>query len=85
MAALQESRPHGPLLGVAADRGERKTVIDYAKQLGIDFPIWFDSDGTVRERYEVIGRDGKFDGRVIGFRDWTSAGAFAPIEEPLYE
>lgn len=81
------------ILGIAADRGDRQAVMAYAERIGIDFPILYDSDGSARKRYEVVGlpmsyllgRDGKFSGRVIGLRDWTSDGARAFIEDLLDE
>jgi len=79
------------VLGVSADKGDQGIVSDYADRIGIDFPILLDPSGDVRNQYEVIGlpmsyligRDGRFSGRVIGFRDWESEGARTLIEDLL--
>ena len=91
-AIWQQYRHQGlVVLGIAADKEDQRIVSDYANRIGIDFPILFDPKGTVRNQYEVIGlpmsylvgRDGKFSGRVIGFRDWESEGARTLIEDLL--
>lgn len=66
------------VLAVAADRGNRDGIADFVSRLHADFPVLLDPDGKVRIRYEVtglpftyiIGRDGRFIGRVVGARDW---------------
>ena len=67
------------ILAVAADKGSAAPVQDFLAELAIDFPVLLDGEGTVREQYQVtalpttylIGRDGKFLGRVLGAREWN--------------
>jgi peroxiredoxin len=80
-ALWQEYRDQGfVVLAVAADRGSVDPVRDFVKAGNYSFPIPLDSDGDVRNQYEVralpttylIGRDGRFVGRVLGEREWSS-------------
>ena len=79
----RDYRRHGlVVLAVAADRGVGavKTVAAFVQKGRYDFPVLLDGEGEVRNRYEVvalpttylIGRDGRFLGRIIGERDWSS-------------
>jgi len=76
------------VLGIAADKGDLSPVSDYADRIGVDFPILFDPQGAVRNQYEVIGlpmsyligRDGRFSGRIVGYRDWSSAEGRAIVD-----
>jgi len=90
----ERSREKGfVILAVAADRGSKKQVADFAQELTLTFPILLDPDGKVRNRYEVemlpmsylIGRDGRISGRVIGSKAWASQEAFALIEHLLHQ
>ncbi len=68
------------VIGVSVDRGNINRVKEFIRDMGIDFPILRDSDGAVRNAYEVfalpmtyiIGRDGKIIGRIPGERNWDS-------------
>ncbi len=81
------------ILAVAADRRGRKNVAPFITEHGFKYPILLDADGTVRNRYEVvglpmsylIGRDGKISGRVVGVIDWTSRDAIHLIETMLQQ
>ncbi|HFQ13317.1 MAG TPA: TlpA family protein disulfide reductase [Gammaproteobacteria bacterium] len=83
-ALWQSYREQGlVVLALAADRGGPQTVAEFVAEGGYRFPVLLDGEGEVRKRYEVralptsylIGRDGRFIGRIIGERDWDSAAA----------
>ena len=79
------------ILGIAADRGSERVVRDYVRDSGITFPVVQDTDGAVRNRYEVValpmsylvGRDGRISARAVGARDWRSAQGHRLIESLL--
>jgi cytochrome c biogenesis protein CcmG/thiol:disulfide interchange protein DsbE len=79
------------IVGIAADRGSAEVVRKFARAAGVTFPVLLDPEGAVRNRYEVIvlpmsyliGRDGKFSGRMPGSRDWQDPQASALIESLL--
>ncbi|HEC19033.1 MAG TPA: TlpA family protein disulfide reductase [Gammaproteobacteria bacterium] len=76
------------VIAVAADRGSIDPVREFVAHGNphsgspgsYSFPIALDSEGEVRKRYEVvalptsylIGRDGRFLGRVLGAREWNA-------------
>jgi peroxiredoxin len=72
------------IIAVAGDRGSPKRVEEFCKTHGVTFPVLLDPRGDVRRTYEVtvlptsyiIGRDGKFIGKVIGERQWDGTAAF---------
>jgi len=78
------------VVAVAADRGKKAmhTVKDYCRMHDIGFTVFLDPDGSVRDTYEVsalptsyiIGKDGKFLGKIFGARDWA-----APASLKLFE
>jgi len=76
------------VLGVNVDRGNLAGVLAFAHERNLSFPLVLDSDGTVRNRYEVrglpttylIGRDGRIIGRIIGERDWSGDAAKRAIQ-----
>lgn len=77
----QDYREQGfVVLAVAADRGSIDPVRRFVETGNYSFPIPLDPDGNVRKQYEVvalpttylIGRDGRFAGRVLGAREWNS-------------
>jgi peroxiredoxin len=81
-ALWQDYREQGfVVLAVAADRGSIDPVRNFVETGNYSFPIPLDPDGDVRKQYEVmalpttylIGRDGRFAGRVLGAREWDSA------------
>ncbi len=45
LGALSKKR-----FAVAADRGDRKSVVSFAKKLALSYPILLDPDGDVRNR-----------------------------------
>lgn len=79
------------VLAVAADAGDVSRLADYLQARGYTFPVVVDGDAKVRRRYEVqalptsyiIGRDGRFLGRVLGARDWYSQEAEALLQALL--
>jgi peroxiredoxin len=79
------------IIAVAADRGSPKKVEEFCKTTGVTFPVLLDPEGDVRRTYEVtvlpmsyiIGRDGKFIGKVIGEREWDGRAAFEFFEDLL--
>ena len=68
------------VLALSADRDNLKQVEQLIKDGGYSFPVLLDTEGGVRKSYEVrvlptsylIGRDGKFIGRILGEREWDS-------------
>jgi len=81
------------IVAVATDKGDRKSVAAFVDKLALSYPIALDPQGSVRNRYEVvglpmsylIGRDGKISARVIGIRTWDSPQAYALVEHLLRE
>lgn len=94
-ALWQQYRESGlVVIGVNVDRGNKKGVARFVRQLGLTFPVPLDAQGDVRKAYEVrrglplsylIGRDGRFSGKVLGERDWQGAAAHALIGKLLGE
>jgi len=76
------------VLALSADRDNLKRVENFITEGDYSFPILLDTAGEVRKNYEIralptsylIGRDGRFIGRVIGERDWDSQPGQALIE-----
>ena len=58
-------------------------VKDFQKEFQLSFPVLFDTQGKVSEKYEfrghpatfLIDRKGFLVGKVLGERDWSSAQA----------
>ena len=58
-------------------------VKDFQKEFKLSFPVLFDTQGKVSEKYEfrghpatfLIDRKGFLVGKVLGERDWSSAEA----------
>jgi len=81
------------VLAIAADRGNKKGIMEFAGKLAIDFPVLLDPDGDVRNTYEVsglpmsylIGRDGKISARIIGSLNWSDPEVESFIREHLTE
>ena len=81
------------ILAVAADRGNKKGIIDFATKQAVGFPVLLDPAGDVRNTYEVtglpmsylIGRDGKITARIFGALDWTDPEVETFIRERLME
>jgi len=66
-------------------------VRDFQKEFKLSFPVLFDYEGKVAEKYDfrghpvtfLIDRRGFLLGKVIGERDWSSAEAKTLIKEIL--
>ncbi len=79
------------VLALSADRDNLKRVENFITEGDYSFPILLDTEGGVRKNYEIralptsylIGRDGRFIGRVIGEREWDSERSQALIESLL--
>lgn len=64
---------------------------DFQKEFKLSFPVLFDSEGKLAEKYQITGhpvtflidRKGFFIGKVIGERDWSSSDARALVRELL--
>ena len=62
-------------------------VKDFQKEFKLSFPVLFDTQGKVSEKYEfrghpatfLIDRKGFLVGKVLGERDWSSAEARALV------
>ncbi len=76
------------VLALSADRDNLQRVRAFINQGSYSFPVLLDTEGGVRKTYEVralptsylIGRDGKFVGRIIGEREWDNAQGRKMIE-----
>ncbi len=79
------------VIAIATDRGNAKEVKRFVQETALTFPVVLDPDGKVRNNYEIIGlpttyligRDGRFHGRIIGARDWNNEAAVNMIRELL--
>ena len=80
------------LVGINAREGP-STIRQYAKELGLTFPLVMDPKGTINAAYGVIGlpttfllaRDGRSVALAVGPRDWASKPARAVIQALLAE
>ena len=74
-------------------REKKEAAWQYAKELGLTFPLVLDQDGKINALYGVvglpttfvIGRDGRAIGFAVGPREWESAPARALIAALLAE
>ncbi|NIR60541.1 MAG: TlpA family protein disulfide reductase, partial [Gammaproteobacteria bacterium] len=79
------------VLAVAADRGGRAPPARFVERHIPDLPVLWDREGRVRNAYEVwalpttylLRADGRFAGRVVGARDWSSPAALALVRDLL--
>ncbi len=66
------------IIAISVDRGGKKRVEKFVEEVGVTFPVVLDPEGKVRRKYEIfalptsyiIGRDGKFLGKIVGERKW---------------
>jgi peroxiredoxin len=80
------------VVGINAREGT-STIREYAKELGLTFPLILDPKGTINTIYGVIGlpttfligRDGRPVALAVGQREWTSTPARAIIRALLAE
>ena len=93
LAALQKQHESDlAVVGINVDRGNRAGVVRFMEQIHVDFPCLLDATGEVRNRYHIralptsylIGRDGRFVGRMIGGRDWRSPAAGKLIDDLMH-
>jgi len=79
------------VISVSLDEDTRG-LARFARRLGLSFPVLKDNaEGSLRRTYEVfalpttylIGRNGKFLGRITGARDWDTPAARAAVEALL--
>ena len=79
------------LLAVSEDEGGAAVVEPFVRQLGLTFPVLVDPEQRVGSLFGVWGypesflidRDGRIVERVIGPRDWATAGQVAAVERLL--
>ncbi len=68
------------IVAVNVDRGSADRVRRFVEEVGVTFPVVLDPGGRVRRNYEIfalptsyiIGRDGKFLGKIVGERRWDT-------------
>ncbi len=80
------------VLGINVREG-RRAIQQYARELGLTFPLVLDASGAIQVSYGVIGlpttfligRDGRAVALAIGPRDWSTAQVRALIEALLAE
>ena len=66
-------------------------VKDFQKEFKLSFPVLFDSEGKLAEKYQITGhpvtflidRKGFLVGKVLGERHWSSAEAKALVTDLL--
>lgn len=76
------------ILTVAADGENRKAVSDFVRKYEVELPVLLDPGQKLSKTYSVrllpmtyvVARDGRIDGRVVGYADWESPGAIRLIE-----
>jgi peroxiredoxin len=76
------------LLAVSQDEDGREKVAEFARELGLSFPVLLDPKRQVGERFGVWGypetfvidRNGYVVERVIGPREWDSPASIAALE-----
>ena len=76
------------LLAVSQDEDGREKVVEFARDLGLSFPVLLDPQRQVGERFGVWGypetfvidRNGYVVERVIGPREWDSPASIAALE-----
>lgn len=81
------------VIGINIDRRGERPVSKFMERYGLSFPILFDQEGDIRREYEVmvlpvtyiVGRDGRFIGRVTGVRDWDAEEVLSFFRELLGE
>jgi peroxiredoxin len=80
------------VVGINAREGT-STIREYAKELGLTFPLILDPKGTINAAYGVIGlpttfligHDGRAVALAVGPREWASTPARAIIQKLLAE
>jgi peroxiredoxin len=80
------------VMGINAREGT-STIREYAKELGLTFPLILDSSGKINSTYGVIGlpttfligRDGRPVALAVGPREWSGKPARALIQALLAE
>jgi peroxiredoxin len=89
----RELTPQGlAVLGINAREGTA-TIREFAKELGLTFPLILDANGTINAAYGVIGlpttfligRDGRPVALAVGPREWASQPARAILQALLTE
>jgi peroxiredoxin len=81
------------VIAVNVDFGSPERAEKFLRTHGITFPALLDPGGDVRRTYEVavlptsylIGKDGKFLGKVVGERQWDGSEAFELVESLLID
>ncbi|MBF0275699.1 MAG: TlpA family protein disulfide reductase [Nitrospinae bacterium] len=62
------------------DRGDKDKILTFMEHHHVNLPVLLDTENNVRKKYEIlglptgylIGKDGKFIGKIMGERNWTS-------------
>jgi peroxiredoxin len=80
------------ILAVSLDTGSQRRVVNFAKRLGLTYPILLDPEESVGERFKVFGlptsffiaRNGMVTGKVAGPLDWAGPKVASYIEELLH-
>ena len=81
------------VLGIANDTEGKKTIDPFVKEYGLTFPVLLDPQGSAFRKYFVRGipitylldRQGRIAGMYRGEADWSSAKAWALIDQLLQE
>lgn len=71
--------PRGLLVVAISVDISRKDIKSFVRKYHISYPILIDNKGEIRKLYEIrvlpttyiIGRDGKFTGKILGARNWA--------------
>jgi peroxiredoxin len=78
---------------VVSFKEQENLVKDFQKEFELSFPVLFDSQGKMAEKYGITGhpvtflidRKGFLVGKVVGERDWSSAEAKALVTDLLMD
>lgn len=80
---FREFKENGLAVLAISFKESEELVKDFQKEFKLSFPVLFDTQGKVSEKYEFRGHPGTFlidrkgflVGKVLGERDWSSAEA----------
>lgn len=88
---FQEFKKHGLAVLAISFKEPADLVEDFQKEFKLSFPVLFDTEGKMAEKYQITGhpvtflidRKGFLVGKVVGERDWSSAEAKALVTDLL--
>ena len=87
----QELKEKGLVVLAVSLKEPEDLVRDFQNEFKLSFPVLYDPQGKMAEKYEITGhpvtllidKKGFLIGKVIGERDWSSSDARALVRELL--